>query len=98
VKQSINSEIFKIAIIAFGLTFFYLLLYKIYIPHTNSFGCFDDCMNISAGYFLQYGRTLYSEIFFNHQPNLAYLSFADSQFMDAMKELQEISWNFNFVN
>ncbi|OGH47766.1 MAG: hypothetical protein A3A51_05035 [Candidatus Levybacteria bacterium RIFCSPLOWO2_01_FULL_39_10] len=74
-KQSINSEIFKIAIIAFGLTFFYLLLYKIYIPHTNSFGCFDDCMNISAGYFLQYGRTLYSEIFFNHQPILAYLSF-----------------------
>jgi len=70
-----KKQISYLFLIALLLIPFYFLLYKIYIPHTNSFGCFDECLNISAGYFMQYGRILYSEIFFNHQPNLAYLSF-----------------------
>ncbi len=74
-KNFLTKQIPGFIIILFFLFPLYLVLYKIYIPHTNSFGCFDDCMNINAGYFLQYGRNLYSEIFFNHQPNLAYLSY-----------------------
>lgn len=70
-----KKQVIYLSIIIFFLVPFYLLLYKIYIPHTNSFGCFDECMNISAGYFMQFDRNLYSEIFFNHLPNLAYLSY-----------------------
>lgn len=45
----------------------YFLLYKIYIPRVNAFGCFDDCFNIVAGYFINEGKILYKEVFFNHQ-------------------------------
>lgn len=52
----------------------YIILYKIYTPRVNAFGCFDDCFNIVAGYFITEGKRLYSEIFFNHQPLMAYFS------------------------
>lgn len=52
----------------------YIVLYKIYISKVNAFGCFDDCFNIVAGYFITNGKILYSEIFFNHQPLMAYFS------------------------
>lgn len=53
----------------------YIILYKIYIPRVNAFGCFDDCFNIVAGYFISEGRSLYSEIFFNHQMLMAHISY-----------------------
>lgn len=59
----------SLAIIAFSF-----LLYKIYIPRASSFGCFDDCFNFMGGYFLLNGKSLYSEIFFNHSPGMAYIS------------------------
>lgn len=52
----------------------YIVLYKIYTPKVNAFGCFDDCFNIVAGYFITNGKRLYSDIFFNHQPLMAYFS------------------------
>lgn len=52
----------------------YAAIYKIYIPKVNAFGCFDDCFNIVAGYFIINGKRLYSDIFFNHQPLMAYFS------------------------
>jgi len=56
------------------LGFLYIFLFQIYLPRVNAFGCFDDCFNYVAGYFLLKGKTLYSEIFFNHQPLMAYIS------------------------
>lgn len=50
-------------------------LYKIYIFRINAFGCFDDCNNFMGGYFLLHGKKLFSEIFFNHAPGMAYISF-----------------------
>ncbi len=38
------------------------------------FGCGDECINYTAGYFILLGKSLYSQIFFNHQPALAFLS------------------------
>lgn len=61
--------------LAVPLFIFYLILYKIYIGRINSFGCFDDCMNFGAAYFMLQGRELYSEIFFNHQPLMAHASY-----------------------
>lgn len=55
---------------------FYAILYKIYIPRVNAFGCFDDCFNFMGGYFLLQGKEIFSEFFFNHQPFAAYISFA----------------------
>lgn len=60
----------------------YVVLYKIYIPKVNAFGCFDDCFNYLAGYFIQNGKKLYSEIFFNHQPLMAYISYLIQLFSD----------------
>lgn len=39
------------------------------------FGCFDQCFNLVAAYFMLKGKVLYSQIFFNHQPLMAYLSY-----------------------
>lgn len=62
------------AISALGILGFYFLLYKVYIPRVSSFGCFDDCFNFMGGYFLAQGKSLYSQIFYNHAPGMAYLS------------------------
>lgn len=62
----------------FGLFLFllivYAVLYKIYIPKINAFGCFDDCFNYVGGYFIGKGKQLYSQIYFNHMPLMAYIS------------------------
>lgn len=52
----------------------WIFLRSIYRDRIGAFGCFDDCFNYMGGYFLLSGKRLYSEIFFNHQPILAYLS------------------------
>lgn len=52
----------------------WFFLFPIYRDRVPSFGCFDDCFNYMGGYFLNAGKDLYSEIFYNHQPILAYLS------------------------
>lgn len=54
----------------------YAFLYKVYMPRVNAFGCFDDCNNFMGGYFLLHGKKLFSEIFFNHAPGMAYISAA----------------------
>jgi hypothetical protein len=56
------------------VTILFGILYKLYIPRINAFGCFDDCFNIVGGYFMLDGKVLYKDIFFNHQPGMAILS------------------------
>lgn len=63
-----------------------MLLYKIYMPRVNAFGCFDDCNNFMGGYFLLHGKKLFSEIFFNHNPGMAYIS----AFIQAMTHPQNL--------
>lgn len=52
-----------------------LFIFRSYYQRIGAFGCFDDCFNIVAGHFMDNGKTLYSQIFFNHQPLMAYISF-----------------------
>jgi hypothetical protein len=52
----------------------YFILYKIYIPRVNAFGCFDDCFNFMGGYFLLKGKHIFADFFYNHQPITAYIS------------------------
>ncbi len=52
----------------------YILLYQIYIPRINAFGCFDDCNNFMRGYFFLNGNPLFSGVFSGHQPFGSYLS------------------------
>ncbi|MFZ2025223.1 MAG: hypothetical protein WAV51_03005 [Microgenomates group bacterium] len=56
-------------IIFVGISFFLL-------KRVGAFGCFDDCFNFGAGDFILQGKQLYSQIFFNHQPFMAYISAA----------------------
>lgn len=69
-----KNRYFLLLLILF-LVLLYLSLYKIYMPRVNEFGCFDDCFNFIAGYFMLRDKALYSEIFFNHQPLMAYISY-----------------------
>lgn len=52
----------------------YFLLYKLYIPRINAFGCFDDCNNFIRGYFVLSGKSLFKEVFSGHQPFGSYMS------------------------
>ncbi len=54
----------------------WIFLFPVYRSRVPAFGCFDDCFNYMGGYFLNSGKRLYSEIFYNHQPVMAYLSAA----------------------
>ncbi len=53
------------------------LVYTSWVSYQRigAFGCFDQCFNFVAAYFMLKGKTLYSQIFFNHQPIMAYLSY-----------------------
>ena len=51
-----------------------LAIFLFQLKRVGAFGCFDDCFNFGAGYFLLQGKQLYSQIFFNHQPFMAYIS------------------------
>lgn len=64
-----------LALSVIGLLCFTFILYKIYIPRINEFGCFDDCNNFMGGYFMLQGKKLFSQIFFNHAPGMAYISY-----------------------
>lgn len=64
----------KLGILLF-LFFLYIFLHQFYSPRVSAFGCFDDCANFVAGYFLTKGKTLYSQVSFDHQPLMAHLSY-----------------------
>jgi hypothetical protein len=72
----------------FGITLvllpFYFFLYKIFSVRALSFGCFDDCGNYMAGYFMNQGKTLYSEIFYNHIMGAAWLSYFIQKFHNSI--------------
>lgn len=73
-KHNWRMVVFKFSLLGV-FVLVYPILYKIYIPRVSAFGCFDDCFNFMGGYFILKGKTLYSQIFFNHQPLMAYISF-----------------------
>lgn len=54
---------------------FFSFLFKVYLKRIGAFGCFDDCFNYVAAHFMLKGKALYSEIFFNHQMLMPYLSY-----------------------
>lgn len=56
-----------------GITLF--LTSKASYQRIGVFGCFDQCFNFVAAYFMLKGKVLYSQIFFNHQSLMAYLSY-----------------------
>ncbi len=62
-------------LLLFLLIPFYAILYKLYIPRITAFGCFDDCFNFLGGYFIANGKVIYKDIFFNHQPIPAFISY-----------------------
>ncbi len=68
------SRLIELPIISVFLILIYFILYGIYMPRISAFGCFDDCFNIAAGYFINEGKTLYSDIFFNHQMLMPHIS------------------------
>ncbi|MBI2420730.1 MAG: hypothetical protein HYV38_01450 [Candidatus Levybacteria bacterium] len=69
-----KSRVLPLFIQVASLIFLYFILYKLFMPRILAFGCFDDCFAISSGNFLNEGKGLYSDIFYNHQLLLPYLS------------------------
>ena len=56
------------------LFIYYAIIAKLYISRVASFGCFDDCSYFMVAYFMEKGKMLYSDIFFNHQMLAVYIS------------------------
>lgn len=88
---------FLLALSVIGLIFFTFILYKIYIPRINEFGCFDDCNNFMGGYFILHGKKLFSQIFFNHAPGMAYVSFLIQYFSKPINLYELILKHRQFV-
>jgi hypothetical protein len=68
-----------ISYLPFIISFVLILLFYAFIQanlykRIGAFGCFDDCHTITSAYFINRGRTLYSEIFYNHQLLMPFLS------------------------
>ena len=58
----------------------WIFLRSVYRDRIGAFGCFDDCNNMMGGYFLLAGKRLFSQIFFNHMPSMAFISAAIQHF------------------
>lgn len=67
-----HTWLFSVAVVCY-LFVFSVVSFRLY-ERIGAFGCGDECINYTAGYFLTTGKSLYSQIFFNHQPVLAYAS------------------------
>ncbi len=52
----------------------FLLILSFYLNRLGAFGCFDDCFNFVRGFFVLQDKKLYSEVFSNHMPFIAYIS------------------------
>lgn len=66
---------YKLTILPLFILLVFVFLFPIYLNRIGAFGCFDDCFNYVAAYFMIKGKVLYSEIFFNHQMLMPYLSY-----------------------
>ena len=56
-------------------TLFFAPLGYTFIQRIGAFGCSDQCANFVAAYFMLKGKQLYSQVFFNHQLLMPYISF-----------------------
>lgn len=74
----LNSRVFRgsirTVILLAAFFIFLLLVNRVLYLRMGAFGCFDECPNYAVGYFLNQGRRLYTDIFFNHQMLLPYVS------------------------
>lgn len=61
---------------------FFAFMSWAYYQRIGAFGCFDDCSHLTVGYFMTKGRTIYSEIFSNHNMLIAYISYAIQSILD----------------
>ena len=57
------------------LIFVWLITTLVSYQRLGVFGCFDQCFNYVAAFFMLKGKTLFSQIFFNHQPLMAFFSY-----------------------
>ncbi|HSX09779.1 MAG TPA: hypothetical protein VLF93_06515 [Candidatus Saccharimonadales bacterium] len=75
--RNITSEIQKspTKILIVATLLFFVPIFLIYYKESVSFNFIDEYNNFLAGYFLIKGYTLYSQIFFQHQPLMAYISY-----------------------
>lgn len=79
------------------LSSFFAFIFKAYYQRIGAFGCFDDCFNFVAAYFMLKGKTLYSEIFFSHQPLMAILSYLIQLFGKPQTIYQLIAFHRIFI-
>lgn len=79
-SKTLITYFFKRLILLVFLVPFWIYFRSLYRDRIGAFGCFDDCFNIMAGHFLGAGKKLYLDIFFNHQPLAAYISFLIQQY------------------
>lgn len=96
IKQKYFS-IFHRPLLIILLLLAYPFLYKIYMARVNAFGCFDDCSVFMAGYFMLKGKTLYSQIFFNHQPLAAYISYGIQRLLNPINMYDLVLKHRQFV-
>src|SRR5258706_10332658 len=75
-KNSCFHLITSTYVILFVLVCFLVIINKLYYDRVGSFSFGDEYNNFIAGYFMIKGRALFSQIFFNHQVLMAYISFA----------------------
>lgn len=63
-----------ILLICLYFIIFVITSYHLY-KRLGVFGCGDECINYTAAYFMQKGKVLYGQIFYNRQPAMALISF-----------------------
>lgn len=78
IKRHFRPAVIRILLVGI-LCVLWVWLFRIYHNRVSAFGCFDDCFNIVGGYFLLTGKRLYTQLFFDHQPFMAYGSAAIQQ-------------------
>jgi len=75
ITKTRSSQFFLFLISSLVLIFVWSITSFVSYQRLGVFGCFDQCFNYVTAYFMLQGKTLFSQIFFNHQPLMAYFSY-----------------------
>lgn len=93
----LHKQIRRLLFCSFFSLFSIVLFFKMYYQRLGAFGCFDQCTDYVAAYFMLKGRTLYSEIFRNHQMLMTYLSYVIQAILHPATTYQLVLYHRLFV-
>ncbi len=95
--MTLNRQIIINLLIYFSLFAFFVFIASMYYQHVGGFSFGDEWNNFIAAYFMLKGKALYSQIFYNHQMLIVYLSYFIQKMLNPKSLYQLVLYHRMFI-